>query len=335
MFDQLAEELKKARLKNHLTLQQLAARTRIDLKFLEAIEEGNLSFLPDLYVKAFMKEYAGVVGLDPEIIIKKYEAAKEGLPYEEPSPNLEPAEPKANEEEDKPGNTEEQKHPESDQKPAEKPDQKPAEKPGSGSKPPEKYRKVNHSANQSNAVYSKPLPTFNSTTPKRSELVPGNKNAILVGATLFGAIILIGLIYLLFFNQNNEIVVPEKPYDEVVTQSRQRYEESPAQPVDSMHNNAVTGDSLNLLIQARDTSWIKLILDNTKEEEFILFPNSQKSLKAAKDFKITFGKSSAIKLQLNNKPLEFKPRSNSVSHVKISSNGIEYLNNPPRAGQEQ
>ncbi len=319
MFDQLAEELKEARIKNNLTLKQLATRTRIDLKFLEAMEEGNLSFLPDLYVKAFIKEYANVVGLDPGIMMKKYEAAKEGLPYEEPS-GEQGITPGVNEEKNKPRDS-------MGQKSMDKPGKRSEEK-------KETYREVKHSANQSDAVFSKPPPKFDSTSPKRSELVPENKNAIIIGASIGGAIIIIGLIYL-FFNQSNEIVVPEKPYDEVVTESQQRYEETPVQTTDSLQNNVVSGDSLNLLIQASDTSWIKLILDNTKEEEFILFPNSQKSLKAANNFKITFGRSSAIKLQLNNKPLDFKPSSKSVSHVKISTKGIEYLNNPPRTGQEQ
>ncbi len=217
--------------------------------------------------------------------------------------------------------------------PPEKPDQKSLDKPQSNEKT-EKYREVKHSAHQSDAVYSRPPQTFDSTTPKRSELLQGNKNTVIIGASIGGLIILVGLIYLLF-SQNNEIVVPEKPYDQVVTESQHRYEQAPAQTADSIQNNVVSGDSLYLLIQASDTSWVKLILDNTKEEEFILFPNSQKSLKAASEFKITFGRSSAIKLQLNNKPLDFKPQSKSVSHVKISSNGIEYLNNPPRAGQPQ
>ncbi|HSD64233.1 MAG TPA: helix-turn-helix transcriptional regulator, partial [Ignavibacteriaceae bacterium] len=83
MFDKLAEELKAARIKNNFTLKQLSSRTRIDIKFLEAIEEGNFSFLPEIYVKAFIKEYAVVVGIDGDIILKKYEAAKDGLPYED------------------------------------------------------------------------------------------------------------------------------------------------------------------------------------------------------------------------------------------------------------
>jgi cytoskeletal protein RodZ len=48
----------------------MAARTRIDLKFLEAIDNGNFSFLLDLYVKAFIKQYAKAVDLDEQETIK-------------------------------------------------------------------------------------------------------------------------------------------------------------------------------------------------------------------------------------------------------------------------
>lgn len=78
MLNKFAEELKQARLKSNLTLQQMAVKTKIDLKFLEAIDEGNFAFLPDLYIRAFIKEYASFVGLNPESTIKKFEAAKRG-----------------------------------------------------------------------------------------------------------------------------------------------------------------------------------------------------------------------------------------------------------------
>jgi cytoskeletal protein RodZ len=79
MLDQFAEELKNAREKSGITLQQLAAKTRIDIKFLEAIDHGNFSFLPELYVKAFLKQYAKGVGYDENEAVKKYEAAKQGI----------------------------------------------------------------------------------------------------------------------------------------------------------------------------------------------------------------------------------------------------------------
>ena len=56
MFTKFAEELKEARTKSQLTLQHIASKTRIDLKFLEYMEKGNFNFLPDLYIKAFIKE---------------------------------------------------------------------------------------------------------------------------------------------------------------------------------------------------------------------------------------------------------------------------------------
>ena len=48
MLDKYAEELREAREKKGITLQQMAAKTRIDIKFLEAIDNGNFSFLPEL-----------------------------------------------------------------------------------------------------------------------------------------------------------------------------------------------------------------------------------------------------------------------------------------------
>lgn len=318
MFDKLAEELKEARINNNMTLKQLASKTRIDLKFLEAMEEGNFTFLPELYVKAFVKEYANVAGLNPDLMLKKYEAAREGLPFEEVP---EEEESKTSEDEEIPDDKDE-----TEEKAADKPEENAPEK-------AQKFREVKHSAHQSDAIYSKP-PVFDSTVSPKSEM-PRNKNNIYIGAAAGTVIILFGLIYLIFFNRSNEIIVPEKPYDEVVTESKQRYEEVPANTADSLQNSTASTDSLNLTIQTTDTSWVRIILDNTKEEEFIMFPNSQKTIKTADNYKITFGRSPAIKLQLNNKPLPFDPGSRNVTYVKIDAKGLEFLRNPPQAGQEQ
>ncbi len=85
MLDKFADELRQQRENSGLTLQQMATKTRIDLKFLEAIDQGNFSFLPDLYVKAFVKQYAKTIGLDENITLKKFEAAREGKEFD-PNP---------------------------------------------------------------------------------------------------------------------------------------------------------------------------------------------------------------------------------------------------------
>jgi cytoskeletal protein RodZ len=321
MFDKLAEELKAARLRNSLTIKQLATKTRIDLKFLEAMEEGNFSFMPDLYVKAFIKEYANSVGLDVEKTLKKYDRSKEGLPFEE-----ETFVEKENTLEENLANAKEEPKQNPIEEIHEKPEEKQEEK-------VEKFKEVSYSANQSNSVYSKPIPTYDSTATKISELAPNNRNLIIISSIIGGAIIIIGLIYLIFFTKSNEIVVPEKPYDEVISETQQRYKETTT-TADSVQKNTTLADSLDLLIQATDTSWVRIILDDTSAEEFILFPNSQKSIKAADNFKITFGRSSAIKLKLDSKPLDFNPKSRIVSHVMINAKGLEFLKEPPTLGGE-
>jgi len=91
MLDKFADYLREIRLKNGATIQEIAAKTRIDIKFLEAIDSGNFGFLPDLYVKAFLKQYAKAIGLDENDTIKKYEDALEGkfIGQEEPKSLLE------------------------------------------------------------------------------------------------------------------------------------------------------------------------------------------------------------------------------------------------------
>src|ERR1035441_2042338 len=85
MFEKLSEELKTARIRAGISLLQLANKTRIDIKFLEYIEDGNFSFLPELYVNAFLKEYIKFVGLDEKLMFKKYDAYKLGKEYVEQS----------------------------------------------------------------------------------------------------------------------------------------------------------------------------------------------------------------------------------------------------------
>jgi cytoskeletal protein RodZ len=86
MLDRFADQLRKARLKKGVSLQQMTAITRIDFKFLEAIDNGNFGFLPELYVKAFIKQYARAVDLDEQETIKKFEDAKAGKVIEDDEP---------------------------------------------------------------------------------------------------------------------------------------------------------------------------------------------------------------------------------------------------------
>ncbi|MFA4923399.1 MAG: RodZ domain-containing protein, partial [Ignavibacteriaceae bacterium] len=77
------EELVKAREEIRLTPEQVAVKIKMDLKFLLKMESGDFSFLPDIFLKAFLREYAKCVGLNENAVMQKYKFAKEGKPLEE------------------------------------------------------------------------------------------------------------------------------------------------------------------------------------------------------------------------------------------------------------
>ncbi|MFA3782509.1 helix-turn-helix domain-containing protein [Melioribacteraceae bacterium 4301-Me] len=78
LLDNFAKELKAIREEKKISLQQISIKTKIDPKFLEAIEEANFDILPQVYMRAFIKEYAEVLELNPNEVIAKYDKAMSG-----------------------------------------------------------------------------------------------------------------------------------------------------------------------------------------------------------------------------------------------------------------
>ena len=55
---------KKFRIDNNIDLKDISKRTKIDLKYLKAIERGKFAELPSIYVKLFFKAYVNEIGVD-------------------------------------------------------------------------------------------------------------------------------------------------------------------------------------------------------------------------------------------------------------------------------
>jgi len=62
----ISQQLKQAREEKHLSLNDIAALTRINRRFLEAIEEGNFGTVPQAYLRSFIRAYAQTVELDTD-----------------------------------------------------------------------------------------------------------------------------------------------------------------------------------------------------------------------------------------------------------------------------
>lgn len=73
-----ASDLKEHREKANISLQNIHQRTRIDIKFLAAIEEGKFDIIENVYLRAFIKGYSNAVELDPEEVLRNYDLAREG-----------------------------------------------------------------------------------------------------------------------------------------------------------------------------------------------------------------------------------------------------------------
>lgn len=288
MLDKFADELRDKREKSGVTLQQMANKTRIDIKFLEAIDEGNFAFLPELYVKAFIKQYARSVGLDEAATIIRYEAARDGRLYETVS------------------EASEQKHPDM---------KKPDFLPPVQTSPPK---------------LKQPVKSYNdpSVEKKQAESDTSGKDKMMMFSLIAGILVIIFAVYFLFIRDSKEIIIAERPFDEVLQENQQRYVEG--NPDKSDAQISTTSDSLYLKLISSETSWIFIVIDDVKTEEFTLAPNVEHTITAGNNFKATVGNSGGVNLILNNKPVEFSGRSGSVRHFRLDREGLQYLNTPPK-----
>ena len=91
---QIGQDLARQRQIKGLSLQELSTRIKINAKFLERMEGGNFSFLPDVYVRAFLRAYAGEIGLDPEVLLRRLDNIQKPVVAEpkKPIPHPAPAE---------------------------------------------------------------------------------------------------------------------------------------------------------------------------------------------------------------------------------------------------
>lgn len=86
-MSELGETLRQARIKQGISLDELEEKTKIRKRYLEAIEEQNFDILPgNFYVRAFIKNYAEAINLNPDDILELY---KNVIPARTPETTIE------------------------------------------------------------------------------------------------------------------------------------------------------------------------------------------------------------------------------------------------------
>ncbi len=72
-IEKFCEELKAAREYQNLELGRIAERSKISVAYLEKLEEGDWDFLPQPYVRSFLRTYANVLSMDVEEVLGQYD----------------------------------------------------------------------------------------------------------------------------------------------------------------------------------------------------------------------------------------------------------------------
>ena len=71
--DEFGTRLRREREKRRITLETIAAATKVSVELWEGLEQGDLSRWPaGIFARAFVRDYARVVGLDPDAVVDEF-----------------------------------------------------------------------------------------------------------------------------------------------------------------------------------------------------------------------------------------------------------------------
>ena len=336
-FEELSQELRKARLEKKWRPRDIARRTRIQDEYIKLIESGDFSFMPETIIRGYIKSYSRDVGLDQNEMIERYEQAKSQLKEE----NLKPLKP----EEKKP---EEKKRKITVEQKIEKPEinklpQIPAATKVEEVKEKTKERKEKVEAKKESGdsviapVESIPSKTNKNQTKKddpkvddfpeiieskilhKEEKLKGKKTApvkslkivdqkadsflkkfrseIILAGLFLIVIISIVLIYLKF--GTDYFSKEEKPVKKIsVFEAReQNLEEETAKKVEE--EQIRVPDTVRLRILAAEETWFRLITDSTETSEFIFQPGESKTFEADKQLELKVGRADGLFFWVN------------------------------------
>lgn len=316
LLKKLADELKEARENKKITIDQIFTKTRIDKKYLNAIEEGNFSLMPDVYIRAFLKEYSNAIGLTASEVLSKYELAQKGIDFDEPE-----------EIEGKPlkqhSDTKEHTH---------------APLPTNSKRKTEFSYSLTKSNKNVYYVLTGVLILFSIFIIYKVFL--SDQNTEIITEKPFDEIVQ---------SQNNNAIQSEiKDNDEKESVEPDKIEpkkielassvESPKDKVEKANiDQSQVGVSSNLVLTVlgSDKSWIRVVTDEKDNMEFIIDKGISKVLNANDKFYLHIGNSGGIKLFLNNKELNFIGAPGKVRKIFITKNGIEYLRRTPIINDEK
>jgi hypothetical protein len=293
-----ADELRFQRESKNITLQQIASKTRIDLKFLQAIEDANFELLPEIYIRAFIKEYAQTVDLNPIEVLRKYDEARSGRTEEKTKTDEIHGE-------NRPEIIAEEAAPAVEQAAASK---------------------------RFGTTEIEPAPVH--LSPAKASNNMNFKYIIGAGILLAAAVI----IYFVFFTGSPEIIREASISDTTDSNGERFEIKKYTPEDSVAAEGAVipqSKDSLYISIITTERVWVKVTADGKLLNQKMEDTGAKLNFAAKKSFSVSVGNAGRVKVFLNNKPVENIGKPGEIRNLYITADGIKYYTIQPQKNEKK
>ena len=294
------QDLKRTREEKKISLADIADRTLINIRHLEALERGDTSILPEAYVRAFIREYAAAIGLDGAEALRKFDRLRRPQTETGRTPLSGPAAPAQGRA--SAGQPKATTGPTSSMAPAGP--AKPSPTPAHASASAETGEAAAHTAGAQAAPpaadskwASFSLAPSRFLTPRMATIAAG---AVIVAVA--------GVLAWNLFSSGSPPPVTEIPFQNVVREAEAETEAAHPPPPPPVRHV----DSLTLAAAVSDTVWMTITVDSLPPHEYIFHPGAKATWHAADRFLLTLGNAGAVSFALNQKPLGTLGRRGSV-----------------------
>ncbi len=288
------EEYREHREQQSITLEEISERTKINIQFLKAIEDGNFEILPETYSRLFLRAYANEIGIDPDKAIENYNLMH-GKPVDEkPKPEA-------------PSNIIQEE---------------------TTSTTPSSQRLDLHPRKSFNwkqslivvLVFAFILWAVKSYVGSNNETEPQNaptKNEQVVPADTLN-------------QQQDSVKTPANktaPQEKSQRQPQNQDTKKTSSGTASNTKATPTGSTLmdssfTLQLNATQRTWVRVQRDTFPSNEFTFYGNDSKTWHADKDIRMMIGNAAGAQLQVGNKRYTNLGAPNQVVSVRVTRNGI-------------
>jgi cytoskeletal protein RodZ len=288
----IGERLRAARESKGMSIGDIARRTFIQLKFLQAIDRDDFAAIPESHRRLFVREYAKVVGVDANQMLSLLDETVTPEPAVEAAPD----------------------------RPALAP------KPSRRAAPQQAAPAAGPASESERREYSEILRRL--SAGKGVKLSGPNTSSWLVGIALV-LLILAALYYILFVHDTAE--TPAQVTTGDTTGSQAEILSGDSTPVATTPVERDADDSLTLEGRASSNVWFSIVMDGKRSDTGTLDSGETRTWRAAENFKLSLGNAGGLELTLNDSLLgALGPKQSIVRSQIIDANGVRSRTATPR-----